>query len=59
MKRTVAKVVGAGIVGAATAFVVRALLGKPAEAGAVGAIAAVIAHEMFNAPVSDWVYKQI
>jgi hypothetical protein len=58
-KRNVAKAIGAGAVGLGTAFVLKELVGRAGEESAAAAVVMILAHEAFNAPVSNWVYKQL
>ncbi|HEY3844712.1 MAG TPA: hypothetical protein VGL48_15780 [Acidimicrobiales bacterium] len=59
-KRTVAKIVGAGIVAAMGAVATKKLIvGSGVGAVVVGAVITAGAHEAFDAPVSGWVYKQL
>jgi hypothetical protein len=58
-KKTVAKVIGAGVVGVAGAFVLKEMVGRAAGESIAGAIVLLMLHEVLDAPVSTWVYKQI
>ncbi len=58
-KKRIAKVLGASIVGCGTLFVVTKIAGRAATEGLGGAVVLMLAHEAFNAPVSNWVYQQL
>jgi hypothetical protein len=59
-KWTVAKVIGAGLVGAVGAVTTKKLIvGSTIGVAIVGALVSAGLHEAFDAPVSGWVYKQI
>ncbi len=59
-KWTVAKVIGAGLVGAVGAVATKKLIvGSTIGVAIIGAFVSAGLHEAFDAPVSGWVYKQI
>jgi hypothetical protein len=58
-KQLIARAVGAAAVGVVGVFVLKQGLGAAAEASALGSFALLVVHEMLDAPVSDWVYRQI
>ena len=58
-KRTVAKLVGASVVGVGGGFAIKKVLGAAVAESLVGAVLLMFLHEVADAPVSDWVYKRI
>lgn len=59
-KKTVAKVIGGGVVAAAGAVATKKLIvGSGLGAMVLGAVVTAGAHEALDAPVSGWVYKQL
>ncbi len=59
-KWTVAKVIGAGLVGAVGAATTKKLIvGSTIGVAVVGAAVSTGFHEALDAPLSGWVYKQI
>jgi hypothetical protein len=58
-KHTIAKVIGASVVSIGTTIVVRRVYVKSVQQSIVGGIIGLIAHELMDAPLSDWVEKQL
>ncbi|MDA8039851.1 MAG: hypothetical protein M0Z69_11980 [Actinomycetota bacterium] len=58
-KKSISKVVGAGIVGSVAVIAINRLLGAKATGTILGSVLVMLAHEAFDAPVSGWVYKQM
>lgn len=57
-KQIITRVVGAAVIGALGGFVVKELLGDAAK-GAVGGITLLALHEVADAPLSNWIYRQV
>ena len=58
-KRTVARVAGATVVGVGAGLVLRKGFSAAFEGSVAGGVLVLLAHELFDAPVSGWIYKQI
>jgi uncharacterized YccA/Bax inhibitor family protein len=57
-KWTIAKVAGGLVVGGVTILAIKKVAGAKAG-GMVGAALLMVAHEMLDAPISGWIYKQL
>lgn len=58
-KWLVAKVIGGTAVGATAFVVLKKGFGAAVAGSTIGSLFVMGAHEVFDAPVSGWVYKQL
>lgn len=58
LKQIITRAVGAAVIGALGGFVTKELLGDAAK-GAVGGIILLAIHEAADAPLSNWIYREI
>ena len=58
-KRVVAKVISGAVVGVGAGWMVRRVLKGVPGAGLAAFVLVTLAHQKFDSPVSDFVYKQL